>query len=121
MSAPDRANDAYGWIDRMAGDLLRDDADPATVDRVAALGSEIVQVSAKVFEKIAYRESPDGWLASEGIFRLGFFLSDSSKRRFCLAFKRRILLGLKKLDQACAGRATTLGLRAREARFSAGG
>jgi TrmH family RNA methyltransferase len=30
---------------------------------VAALGSEIVQVSARVFEKVAYRESPDGWLA----------------------------------------------------------
>jgi TrmH family RNA methyltransferase len=34
-----------------------------TVTEVAALGSEIVQVSARVFEKVAYRESPDGWLA----------------------------------------------------------
>src|SRR5262249_2680917 len=31
--------------------------------QVATLGSEVVQVSTKVFEKIAYRESPDGWLA----------------------------------------------------------
>jgi TrmH family RNA methyltransferase len=37
--------------------------DLATVDEVAALGSEVVSVSARVFEKVAYRESPDGWLA----------------------------------------------------------
>src|SRR5579862_1980666 len=35
--------------------------------------------------------SPEGWPPSVGIFRFGFFLSDSSKRRFCLAFKRQIL------------------------------
>jgi TrmH family RNA methyltransferase len=44
-------------------ELVRDPADLATVDKIEALGSEIVQVSAKVFEKVAYRESPDGWLA----------------------------------------------------------
>src|SRR5581483_5055390 len=32
-----------------------------------------------------------GRCSSVGILRLGFFLSDSSKRRFCLAFKRGIL------------------------------
>jgi RNA methyltransferase, TrmH family len=30
---------------------------------VAALGAEVVQVSRPVFEKISYREGPDGWLA----------------------------------------------------------
>ncbi len=31
--------------------------------RTAQLGAEIVQVSRPVFEKISYREGPDGWLA----------------------------------------------------------
>lgn len=44
-------------------ELVRCAGDLATVTRVADLGSEIVQVSARVFEKMAYRESPDGWLA----------------------------------------------------------
>jgi RNA methyltransferase, TrmH family len=35
----------------------------ALLDRVAALGTEIVRVSRPVFDKVAYRESPDGWLA----------------------------------------------------------
>jgi TrmH family RNA methyltransferase len=35
-----------------------------TVDRVVELGSEVVLVSRPVFTKIAYRESPDGWLAA---------------------------------------------------------
>jgi RNA methyltransferase, TrmH family len=41
-------------------------AHPASLplaDRVAALGGEVVQVSRPVFEKISYREGPDGWLA----------------------------------------------------------
>lgn len=38
--------------------------DPLRVaGRVAAAGGEIVRVSRPVFAKIAYRESPDGWLA----------------------------------------------------------
>jgi TrmH family RNA methyltransferase len=32
-------------------------------DRAADLGTEIIQVSRPVFEKISYREGPDGWLA----------------------------------------------------------
>jgi TrmH family RNA methyltransferase len=44
-------------------DLVRADSDLGTVTEVAALGSEVVQVSDRVFEKVAYRESPDGWLA----------------------------------------------------------
>jgi TrmH family RNA methyltransferase len=35
----------------------------AMTDRVAGLGAEVVRVSRAVFGKIAYRESPDGWLA----------------------------------------------------------
>lgn len=44
-------------------ELVREQSSLATVDRVAALGSELVRVGPRVFEKIAYRESPDGWLA----------------------------------------------------------
>jgi TrmH family RNA methyltransferase len=33
------------------------------VARAAAAGAEVVQVSRPVFEKISYREGPDGWLA----------------------------------------------------------
>lgn len=32
-------------------------------DRVATLGTEVVHVSRPVFEKVSYREGPDGWLA----------------------------------------------------------
>jgi TrmH family RNA methyltransferase len=35
----------------------------ALADQVAALGGEVIQVSPLVFEKVAYRESPDGYLA----------------------------------------------------------
>jgi RNA methyltransferase, TrmH family len=43
-------------------ELVDGDA-PGMVDRVAHLGAEVVRVSRPVFDKIAYRESPDGWLA----------------------------------------------------------
>jgi RNA methyltransferase, TrmH family len=33
------------------------------LDRLAGLGTEVVRVGRPVFAKIAYRESPDGWLA----------------------------------------------------------
>jgi TrmH family RNA methyltransferase len=33
------------------------------LDRAEATGAELVQVSRSAFEKVAYRESPDGWLA----------------------------------------------------------
>jgi RNA methyltransferase, TrmH family len=42
--------------------LAGDSAQPM-IDRVAGLGAEVVRVSRPVFGKIAYRESPDGWLA----------------------------------------------------------
>jgi len=35
----------------------------ALTERVAGLGAEVVAVSRPVFEKISYREGPDGWLA----------------------------------------------------------
>ncbi len=44
-------------------EMVRDDGDLRTVADVEALGSEIVRVGPRVFEKVAYRESPDGWLA----------------------------------------------------------
>jgi RNA methyltransferase, TrmH family len=43
-------------------DLAGGDAQPL-IDQVADLGAEVVRVSRAVFGKIAYRESPDGWLA----------------------------------------------------------
>src|SRR3984893_4831596 len=33
------------------------------IDQVSGLGAEVIRVSRPVFGKIAYRESPDGWLA----------------------------------------------------------
>src|SRR5499427_10531468 len=36
---------------------------PQMIDRVSGLGAEVIMVSRAVFGKIAYRESPDGWLA----------------------------------------------------------
>jgi TrmH family RNA methyltransferase len=34
-----------------------------TADRVAGLGAEVIRLSRPLFEKVAYRQSPDGWLA----------------------------------------------------------
>jgi TrmH family RNA methyltransferase len=34
-----------------------------TVRRVAGLGAEVLRLSRQVFAKVAYRQSPDGWLA----------------------------------------------------------
>jgi RNA methyltransferase, TrmH family len=36
---------------------------PPLLARVAERGADIIRVSAEVFGKVAYRESPDGWLA----------------------------------------------------------
>jgi TrmH family RNA methyltransferase len=38
-------------------------ADEQLLARAAALGARIIRVNRRVFEKIAYREGPDGWLA----------------------------------------------------------
>ena len=46
------------WCPALAGpDRL------GTVDRVATLGAEVVRLSRPLFDKVAYRQSPDGWLA----------------------------------------------------------
>lgn len=37
--------------------------DPALVARVAALGADTFRMSRRVFERVAYRQSPDGFLA----------------------------------------------------------
>jgi len=42
---------------------LAGDAAQPMIGRVAGLGAEVIRVSRPVFAKIAYRESPDGWLA----------------------------------------------------------
>ncbi|HLQ54964.1 MAG TPA: RNA methyltransferase [Streptosporangiaceae bacterium] len=47
----------YYCPDLVTGDAVR------RVDRIADLGAEVFRVSRQVFGKIAYRESPDGWLA----------------------------------------------------------
>ncbi len=36
---------------------------PDLADRVRELGADVVRVSRPVFEKVSYREGPDGWLA----------------------------------------------------------
>lgn len=41
------------------------------VGQAAELGADVVQVTRPVFEKIAYRESPDGWLAVVPAVRSG--------------------------------------------------
>ncbi len=44
-------------------DLVREPYELEIVDRIAGLGAEMFELSRPVFEKAAYRESPDGWLA----------------------------------------------------------
>ncbi len=44
-------------------ELMGASADASLLKRVRGLGAEITEVSREVFEKIAYREGPDGWLA----------------------------------------------------------
>ena len=47
--------------------LIRQPAQMALLERVRLSGAELVEVNERVFEKIAYRDNPDGWLA---VFRL---------------------------------------------------
>ena len=44
-------------------ELARKSATDATLERLAAMGSEIVRLGAAAFAKASYREGPDGWLA----------------------------------------------------------
>jgi TrmH family RNA methyltransferase len=57
LAAGVRPQALYCCPDLAHGDQLR------VAGRVAELGGEIVRVSPPVFAKVAYRESPDGWLA----------------------------------------------------------
>jgi TrmH family RNA methyltransferase len=42
---------------------VRDQAQLALLERIRTMGAELVEVNQRVFEKIAYRDNPDGWLA----------------------------------------------------------
>jgi RNA methyltransferase, TrmH family len=57
LSAGVAPRELYHCPELVHGDPL------GVLDRVAELGGEVVRVSRAVFAKIAYRESPDGWLA----------------------------------------------------------
>jgi TrmH family RNA methyltransferase len=56
----------------------------ALTSRVAGLGAEVVRVSRAVFGKIAYRESPDGWLAVVPAVPTGLNLLDPGPRPLVL-------------------------------------
>jgi TrmH family RNA methyltransferase len=43
--------------------LVRDTAQLSMVERAREVGAEVFELSPRVFEKVAYRQSPDGWLA----------------------------------------------------------
>ncbi|MDQ6921504.1 MAG: RNA methyltransferase [Candidatus Dormibacteraeota bacterium] len=43
--------------------LVRDPAELSLLETVRELGAEVHELSPRVFEKVAYRQSPDGWLA----------------------------------------------------------
>jgi TrmH family RNA methyltransferase len=44
-------------------DIARDWDAASRPERVRASGADLIQVSPRVFEKMAYRQNPDGWLA----------------------------------------------------------
>lgn len=52
-------------------ELIRADQAATMIEQVRRAGAEIVEVSDRVFEKIAYREGPDGWLATFGTIDRG--------------------------------------------------
>lgn len=54
------------------------------IGRAADLGAEVVRVSRPVFAKIAYRESPDGWLAVMPAVPAGLSLLDPGARPLVL-------------------------------------
>jgi TrmH family RNA methyltransferase len=45
-------------------ELFRDPSESVLIDQVEAEGAQLIEVSRPVFEKMAYREGPDGWLAT---------------------------------------------------------
>ena len=44
-------------------ELIKADDERALIGRAGALGAELVRLARPVFARVAYRESPDGWLA----------------------------------------------------------
>jgi TrmH family RNA methyltransferase len=64
-------------------ELTGDSARPM-IGRVAGLGAEVIRVSRPVFAKIAYRESPDGWLAVVPAVPAGLSLLDPGPRPLVL-------------------------------------
>jgi TrmH family RNA methyltransferase len=44
--------------------LFRDGTQNRLVKQIQGAGADVIEVSDRVFEKIAYRENPDGWLAT---------------------------------------------------------
>src|SRR5262245_27806230 len=44
-------------------DLFREAGQAALLDQIRESGSEIIEVPQRVFDKLAYRDNPDGWLA----------------------------------------------------------
>jgi TrmH family RNA methyltransferase len=45
-------------------DLFRSREQAVLIDRARDAGAEVIEVSERVFDKLAYREGPDGWLAT---------------------------------------------------------
>jgi RNA methyltransferase, TrmH family len=67
---------------------LSGDDGRAVLGRAAALGTEIVRVSRPVFAKIAYRESPDGWLAVVPAVRTDLARLETGDRPLVLVCER---------------------------------
>ncbi len=44
--------------------LFRDPQQARMIDQAAQLGTELIEVTPPVFEKMSYRDGPDGWLAT---------------------------------------------------------
>lgn len=58
---------AVGWALEavyFCDEFFRDQADEVLLEALADKGVAMLQVSAEAFTKVAYRENPDGWLAS---------------------------------------------------------
>jgi RNA methyltransferase, TrmH family len=51
--------------------LFRDRAQSQLIEQARQAGAELVEVNERVFEKIAYRDTPDGWLGVFPLLRRG--------------------------------------------------
>jgi RNA methyltransferase, TrmH family len=68
--------------------LVTDSTQLAMLERVRELGAEVYELSPRAFEKVAYRQSPDGWLAELPAIATGL---------------ERLQLGSQPLLLVCAG------------------